>query len=72
MDGVGKVHRLFAKMAEISPRCACYLIPNLPCAMPIEPEPKTYEDFLVIVAKEFRIANLQRLEKPPWQEGELL
>jgi hypothetical protein len=41
---------------------------DLPVARPITPDLQTFEDFLVFVGKEFRIADMQRVEKPSWQE----
>jgi hypothetical protein len=40
---------------------------NLPIAMPIDPEPKNFREFLAIVGKEFRIKNIQSIGVPEWQ-----
>ncbi len=39
---------------------------KLPLALPIEPDPQTFEDFLEFVGKKFRILNILSVERPPW------
>ena len=41
---------------------------DLPVARPIRPDLQTFEDFLVFVGKEFRISDIQRVERPNWRE----
>lgn len=44
---------------------------NLPIARPLNPDPKTYEECLALVGREFTIGGLERVEMPPWQIGDL-
>jgi hypothetical protein len=39
---------------------------KLPIALPIEPEPKTYSEFLGIVGDKFNISNISSIPEPPW------
>jgi hypothetical protein len=41
---------------------------NLPVARPIRPDLQSFEDFLVFVGKAFRISEIQKVERPSWQE----
>ena len=40
---------------------------SLPIAIPIDPEPKNFRDFLAMVGKAFRIKNIQSIAVPEWQ-----
>jgi hypothetical protein len=40
---------------------------NLPIAMPIDPEPENFRQFLALAGKEFRIKNIQSIGVPEWQ-----
>jgi hypothetical protein len=40
---------------------------RLKVAVPINPDPQTYEDLLVYMGKEFRISDADRLPKPTWE-----
>jgi hypothetical protein len=40
---------------------------NLPIAVPVEPDPATFETLVDLVRQEFRISNLDWLQPPPWQ-----
>ena len=40
---------------------------NLPIALPISPDPTTYETLIDLVRQEFRILNVDWLQMPPWQ-----
>lgn len=44
---------------------------NLPVARPVNANPRTYEELLVLVGKECRINGLCRVEAPPWRIGDL-
>ena len=44
---------------------------NLPVADPLVSEPASFDLFIEIVAKEFRISGLGRIERPPWQMADL-
>jgi hypothetical protein len=39
----------------------------LPLAVPIDPDPQNFREFLALVGKEFRISNIQRIGVPPWE-----
>jgi len=41
---------------------------SLPVARPIRPDLQSFEDFLVFVGQAFRISNMQKIERPSWQE----
>ncbi len=40
---------------------------QLPLAVPLDPDPPNYREFLALVGREFRIDNIQCIEVPPWQ-----
>lgn len=40
---------------------------NLPVAMPLDPEPNSWEELLVFVGNCFKIKDLGRLEAPGWE-----
>lgn len=40
---------------------------KLPIAIPIEPEPTNFRDFLAIIGKAFKIKNIQLIAVPEWQ-----
>lgn len=40
---------------------------QLPIAIPIEPDPENFREFLALVGKEFRIKNIQCVSEPPWE-----
>lgn len=44
---------------------------NLVIARPLNPDAATLDEFLAIVGKEFRIKNLNVIERPPWRLGDL-
>ncbi len=44
---------------------------NLRIAVPIDPDPPTYEDLLAFVGREFRIKGMEEIPVPPWQ-GQML
>jgi hypothetical protein len=43
------------------------LRPNLPHAVPLEPDPSNFGELLEVASKEFRISDLNRVATPPWQ-----
>ncbi len=40
---------------------------QLPIAIPIEPDPPYFREFLALVGKVYKIRNIQRISEPPWQ-----
>jgi hypothetical protein len=40
---------------------------QLPIAIPLEPDPANFREFLALIGKEFRIKNIQCISAPPWQ-----
>jgi hypothetical protein len=44
---------------------------NLPVARPLNPDPRTYDELLAVVGKQFRINGIERIEQPPWRLGDL-
>jgi hypothetical protein len=40
---------------------------NLPHAIPLEPDPSSFDELLEVASKEFRISDLNRVPTPPWQ-----
>jgi hypothetical protein len=40
---------------------------QLPIALPLDPDPPNYREFLALVGIEFRIENIQCVVIPPWQ-----
>lgn len=43
------------------------LRPNLPHAVPLEPDPANFNELLAVASKELRISDLDRVAAPPWQ-----
>jgi hypothetical protein len=41
---------------------------SLPVARPVRPDLQSFEDFLVFVGKEFRISEIEKVERPSWRE----
>jgi hypothetical protein len=41
---------------------------NLPVARPITPDLQSFEEFLVFVGQVFKISDIQKVERPSWQE----
>ena len=44
---------------------------NLPYAQPLNHEPNSFEELLAFAGKEFRIKNLEMIERPPWRMPDL-
>jgi len=44
---------------------------DLPVAVPIKPDPRSYLEFVEFVAKEFRIGGLESVGRPSWFEADL-
>lgn len=42
---------------------------ELPLAVPINQNPQDFEGLLAFVKKEFRISNVELIERPPWREA---
>lgn len=40
---------------------------KLPVALPIEPPPQTFRDFLEFVGERFKIPNIWLVQEPPWK-----
>jgi hypothetical protein len=47
------------------------LVKNLPVALPVRPDPATYQELLEFAGECFRINNLTAIEPPPWKEETL-
>jgi hypothetical protein len=43
---------------------------NLPVAEPLSVDPSSFQELLVVVGKELRIAGLEKIEPPPWREAD--
>lgn len=41
---------------------------NLRLAVPVNPDPSTFEEVLELAGKEFRISNMRAVPRPPWQQ----
>ena len=44
---------------------------NLVTARPLNRDPASLDEFLAVVGEEFRIKNLEKIERPPWRLGDL-
>jgi hypothetical protein len=44
---------------------------GLKVAEPITPDPTSFEEFLALVGKEFRITDIEAIEMPDWHLGTL-